>query len=81
MDGEASSGASKDEEAGCGDLDGGHCFAHLQDEVQFCKDETRFGDLERMGEFVVSIRGVCAGEGAARPDDGENEDWIGDVVE
>lgn len=55
MDGVASSRASKDEEAECGDFDGGHCFAHLQDKVQFCKDEIRFGDLERMGKFVVSI--------------------------
>jgi len=30
---------------------------------------------------MMSTQGVCAGEGAARPGDGENEDWVGDVVE
>lgn len=80
MDGGASSGALKDEEVGRGDFGGRHCFAHWQDEVQFCKDETRFGDFERMGEFVVSIRGFVPAK-VPPPDDGENEDWIGDVVE
>ena len=77
MDAGASSGASKDEEAGCGDFDGGHCFAHLQDEVQFCKDETRFGDLECMGKYT---RGLCRRR-CRPPDDGENEGLIGEVVE
>jgi hypothetical protein len=76
----------KDEEAGCGDVDGGNCFAHWWDEVLFCevlfwRDKVRFKDLERMGEFVVCIRGVCAGEDAACPDDSENEGWIDDAVE
>lgn len=47
MDRGASSGTPKDEEVGCGDFDGGHCIAHLQYEVQFCKDEARLGDLKR----------------------------------
>jgi hypothetical protein len=37
------------------DFDGGNCFAHWRDEALFWKDEARFGDLERMGEFVVRI--------------------------
>jgi hypothetical protein len=71
----------KDEEAGCGDVDGGNCFAHWWDEVLFWKGEALFGDLERMGEFVVCIRGDRTGEDAARPDDSENEGWIDDAVE
>jgi hypothetical protein len=49
----------KDEDAGCGDFDGANGFALWQDELLFRKDEVRFGDFERMGEFVVCMRGVC----------------------
>jgi hypothetical protein len=50
----------KDEEAGCRGFDGANGFALWRDEVLFCKDEAHFVDLERMGEFVVRILGVCS---------------------
>ena len=63
------------------DVDCFHSSAHRGHEVVFGEDEAGAGDAERVGEFVVGVGGVCAGENATGAYDGEKQDRVGDAVE
>lgn len=58
----------------------GSCKHRLQ-EFWLRDDEFSFRSVDMVGQFILGVGGVCAGEDTACGDDAEDEDWIVYVVE